>query len=75
MFSTIKIVSVVVTIGRQAVFRCDLFHIVSFKKISFQQFKYLSNELKQFYSSTKKTFFRVQVLVWQNDGVLSSSLP
>ena len=40
---------------------------------SFQQFKYLSNELEQFYSSSssssEKVFFQVQVRVRQNDRV------
>ena len=45
----------------------------------FSQFKYLSNELEQFYSSSslssEKTFFRVQNRVRQNDLSSSSSKP
>ena len=66
LFSTIGIVSVVVTIEQQTMFRSNLL---------FQQFKRRSNELEQFYSSSssssEKNFFRVQVR--QNDRVLSSS--
>ena len=50
LFSAIEIVSVVVTIEQQTIFRSDL--------ISFQQFKYLSKE--QFYSSSEKKFFKFE---------------
>ena len=51
LFSTIEIVSVVVAIEQQIIFRIDLL-------FCFQQFNHLSNELEQFYSSSEKIFFR-----------------
>ena len=54
LFSTIETVSALVTIKQQTIFRSDLF-------IFFQQFKYLFNELEQFFSSSssssQKIFF------------------
>ena len=72
LFSTIEIVSVVVTIEQQTILRSDLIFLFNNLNI----FPMNSNK-KQFYSSSslEKIFFRVQVEIRQNDRVLSSSQP
>ena len=53
LFNTIEIVSVVVTIKQQTIFRSDLLFLFN------NLYRYLSNEfeLEQFYSNSEKIFF------------------
>ena len=63
LFSTIEIVSIVVTIEQQTIFRSDILFLFNNLNI------FLMNS-NSFIRVQKKIFFRVQVQVRQNDRVL-----
>ena len=69
LFSTIEIVSVVVTIEQQTIFRSDLLFLFN------NLYIFLMNSNSTVLFEFKKIFFRVQGRLRQNDRVLSSSKP